>query len=303
MPKRTNLSKSRIMSAQQCPKLLYLDVHHRDLKEISPSTQAAFDTGHLVGDIAQEIYGGGQGTFIEYGPGLRQAIIDTQALMENGPVAPIYEATYEYEGVLVRADVQLPAGDGWRIIEVKSSTKLKEEHIKDSAIQAWVFKNLGYKLEGIALAHIDNQFLYQGDGDYSGLLVENDIADEVEALLPQVPEWIRTAQQAISGEMPEVPVGGHCSKPYPCSFLKQCWPSDVDYPVTGLGGGKKSLAELVSEGYRDIRDVPAERISGARQRIHRVTLSGEPELLPGAREFVESLGYPRYYLDFETIAA
>ena len=36
-------------------------------------------------------------------------------------------------------------------------------------------------------------------------------------------------------------------------------------------------------------------------RIHRVTLEGKPELLTGAREFVETLPYPRFYLDFETV--
>jgi hypothetical protein len=52
---------------------------------------------------------------------------------------------------------------------VKSATKLEDEHLQDSAIQAWVFRQLGYSLKGIALAHVDNTFLYQCDGNDSGL--------------------------------------------------------------------------------------------------------------------------------------
>jgi len=56
------------------------------------------------------------------------------------------------------------------------------------------------------------------------------------------------------------------------------------------------------DGYRDIRDVPSSGISSETQlRIHRVTMEGVPELLPGARAFVEALAYPRFYLDFETV--
>jgi hypothetical protein len=289
------------MSALQCPKRLHLEVHHKDLAEISAATQAAFDTGHLVGDIARQLYGQGQGVLIEYGPGLKQALRDTQMLMARGPQQPIFEATYQYQGVLVRVDALLPAAEGWRIVEVKSSTSLKDEHIKDSAIQAWVFQNLGYRLDGIALAYVDNQFVYPGNGDFSGLLIEQDISEPVSLLAPQVPGWIRLAQEAAGQIMPEVAVGEQCTKPYACPFFHHCWPSQAQYPVYGLGGSKKKLAELVIDGYRDIRDVPAERISGAgHKRIHRITLSGEPELLPGAAQFVKALPYPRYYLDFET---
>jgi hypothetical protein len=63
------------------------------------------------------------------------------------------------------------------------------------------------------------------------------------------------------------------------------------------------LGEWVTAGYRDIRDVPLSEISSEKQlRIHRVTTSGRPELLAGAKQFADQLAYPRFYLDFETIA-
>jgi hypothetical protein len=69
-----------------------------------------------------------------------------------------------------------------------------------------------------------------------------------------------------------------------------------------LGGGRKKLGIWVMNGYRDVRDVPAAEINGEKQlRIRRVTVDGTPELLAGARDFVATLPYPRFYLDFETI--
>jgi hypothetical protein len=307
LPASPRLSKSRIMSSLQCLKRVHLEVNRRDLVHYSKQTEAAFALGHDVGDLAIQLYGGSSGTFIDYNGGsLEGALKQTGHLMASMFRAPVFEATLQHEGVLVREDVLLPVDDGadhsWRVVEVKASTRVKPEHIHDCAVQAWVHLGAGYPLDGMALAHVDNQFVYPGDGQYDGLLTENDLTDQVFELLPAVPVWVENARQAVAGPMPDVPVGQHCTSPYECPFIDYCWPSDSDYPVKGLGGGKKKLGVWVMDGYRDIRDVPSSEISSETQlRIHRVTLEGKPELLPGARQFVEALPYPRFYLDFETV--
>ena len=303
------LSKSRIMSSLQCLKRVHLEINRKELAHYSTQTEAAFALGHEVGDMAIKLYGQEGGTFIEYNGGnFAGALGQTADLMSSMFRAPVFEATLQYEGVLVREDVLLPISDGgndtWRIVEVKASTKLKPEYIQDCAVQAWVHLGAGHPLAGMSLAHIDNQFVYPGDGNYQGLLVEHDLTEQVFALLPSVPVWVEQAREAVAGPMPGVPVGQHCTQPYQCPFIDYCWPNDTRYPVAGLGGGKKKLGVWVMNGYRDIRDVPSAEISGETQlRIHRVTMEGAPELLPGAKAFVESLAYPRFYLDFETVGS
>jgi hypothetical protein len=297
------------MSSLQCSKKVHLEVHRRDLIHYSKSTEAAFALGKAVGDIAVQLYGGcdaddGAGTYIDYnGGGFSKQLALTDKLMNSMFRTPIFEATLRHDGVLVRQDVLLPQGDSWRVIEVKASTKLKPEHVNDCAVQAWVHLESGYPLDAIALAHVDNQFVYAGDGNYSGLLIEEDLTEPVFDLLPSVPVWVERAREAVSGPMPDVPVGQHCSNPYECPFIDHCWPGDSEFPIRGLKGGNKRLGEWVTAGYRDIRDVPLSEISSEKQlRIHRVTTSGRPELLAGAKQFADQLAYPRFYLDFETIA-
>jgi hypothetical protein len=300
------------MSSLQCLKRVHLEINRKDLIHYSSSTEAAFALGHQVGDIAIQLYGGlnsadGGGAFIDYNGGnFAGALAQTEQLMTSMFRAPIFEATLQHDGVLVREDVLLPLdtsdGNSWRIVEVKASTRIKPVHVHDCAVQAWVHLGAGHSMAGIALAHIDNQFLYTGDGDYQGLLIEHDLTEEVLRLLPSVPVWVERAREAVAGPMPEVPVGQHCTDPYACPFIDYCWPNDTQYPVAGLGGGKKKLGVWVMDGYHDIRDVPPSQISSETQsRIHRVTLDGVPELLPGARQFAATLAYPRFYLDFETI--
>ena len=301
----TRLSKSKIMSALQCPKRVHLEVHRRDLIDYSAAREAIFQLGHDVGDIAISIYDDGNGTFIEYkGGSLAPALAQTNHLMDSLIKTPVFEATLQHEDVLVREDVLLPDGDSWRIVEVKASTSVKPQYLEDCAVQAWVHIGAGYPLSSIALAHIDNQFVYQGDGNYDGLLLENDLTEKVMELQPMVPVWARHAREAIAGPEPKIAVGQHCTSPYECPFIDYCWPGDTDYPIRGMGGSRKKLGEWVACGYHDIREVPTDLITSENQlRIHRVTCEGKAELLPGAREWAKGLPYPRYYLDFETTGA
>lgn len=296
------------MSSLQCPRRVHLEVNRGELANYSKATEAAFALGHQVGDLATRIYGGDGGTLVEYSGGNFSApLAVTAELMSSMVRSPIFEATLEHDGVLVREDVLLPVEvygqPGWDLIEVKASTRLKPEHIQDCAIQAWVHRGAGYPLNRVSLAHVDREFVYPGDGRYDGIFTREEISVQVFDLLPSVPIWVERAKAAASGPMPDVPVGAHCRKPYECPFIGFCWPSDSEYPVQGLGGGAKKLGEWVTAGYRDIRDVPTSEIDSEQQlRIRRITLAGKPELLPGAAEFVAGLPYPRFYLDFETIA-
>ena len=54
------LSKSRLLAYLQCPKRLWLSVHRPDLARYLPTARRAFETGHLVGDVARQVYGEGR---------------------------------------------------------------------------------------------------------------------------------------------------------------------------------------------------------------------------------------------------
>jgi len=301
---RPYLSKSRLISAWQCPKKLHLEKHHKELGVITPQMESAFAGGHQVGDVAQQIYGTENSVEIAFN--FKTMVAETAALFNGGADFPVFEATFRHEGVLIRADVMIPDGDrvsnGWRVIEVKASTSVKDYHVLDCAIQDWVLRNAGINVTSISLAHINNQFVYAGDGNYDGLLQENDLTDDVRTLEPQVLDLLEKARDAVTGPMPDTRVGAQCNKPYECQFQEHCWPTDTKYPITGLGGSKAKLADYVALGARDILDVDENSITAkTQQRIYRVTCKGEPEILDGARQELTALAYPRYYLDFETI--
>ena len=124
---------------------------------------------------------------------------------------PIFEATFQHDGVLVRSDLLIPTSNGYRMTEVKSSASVKPYHIDDCAIQAWVLKQNDIALSSIELAHINTGFEYLGDGNYQGLFHNERLDDAVFPLFELVPNWIAEARNTLAGEEPSIEVGAQCN--------------------------------------------------------------------------------------------
>lgn len=220
-PNCHGLSKSRILLHRQCPKLLWLKNHRPELEQVDDSNQARFDTGNRVGEVAQQLYP--DGVLID-GDDLGQAIIDTQAVL-SGEKYPVFEATFQSNGLLIRSDLLLPDKDGFRMVEVKSSTSVKDYHLEDAAIQSWVAHQAKLPLTSVEIAHIDNTFVYPGGGDYQELFHYANISARISDLKKEVPAWIKAARETLTGTEPCIAPGIQCNEPFECSFLGYCSPT------------------------------------------------------------------------------
>jgi len=112
---------------------------------------------------------------------------------------------------------------------------------------------------------------------------------------------IAKATEAVTGPVPDTPVGRQCHEPYECAFVNYCWPMDSEFPTSSIGGNREKIFEWVNRGIEDVRNIPANEITATRQQmIHRVATSGEAEITPGGYEEIKAQGFPCYHLDFET---
>ena len=301
MSKLHKLSKSRLLSFRQCPKRLWLHTYRPELAEIDGSAASAMTIGSRVGEIFRETYP--EGVLVDTDD-LASALEMTQLLIAANPVVPIFEATFQANDVLVRIDMLAPVDGGFRLVEVKSSTSVKDYHLDDASIQTWVARNAGIPILKTELAHVDNGFVYRGDGQYQGLFVEEDVGAAVDERLPQIIHWVREAQAVLSGDEPGIRAGAQCCQPFACPFANYCQSAEKQavFPIDILPCNHGLAEELKAEGYADLRDVPEDRLARAlHQKVLRVTKSGVPELNNAARQLLRALPYPRYYLDFETI--
>jgi hypothetical protein len=305
------LSKTKLLSYRQCPKRLWLEIHHPELREDSAATQAAFATGYRVGDVARHLYDPERkGALIDLqAEGFEAAFARSAALLRTNQ--PIFEAAFQSEGALSLADVMLPVKNGakraWCMVEVKSSTEVKDYHRDDAAIQSFIARAAGVPLTAIALAHVDGQWVYPGNGDYRGLLVENDLTQEAFARGKEVRSWIAGAQTvAAKRKEPRIGTGKQCEKPYACGFFAYCQGQEPQaaHPIGWLPGrlGKELADYVKTHGLTELRDAPDAFLNEKQRRVKKASLSGKTYFdRAGAAAALARHRLPAWFMDFETI--
>ena len=226
-----SLSKSRFQYGLQCLKRLYLESYHQELADpVDPGLQARFDTGTAVGEVATRRFPGGrliEETHMEHD----QAVETTESLLTDPDVPALYEAAFTFQGIRTRVDVLSRNGlREFDLVEVKSSTRLKPEHVTDVAIQMYVAEGSGIPIKRAYLMHLNNAYVYQGgDHDLEQLFTLEDVTVPARSFIEKrVPDELSSMWAALELDTPpDIETGWHCTKPYRCSFYGHCHQDEV----------------------------------------------------------------------------
>lgn len=331
------LSKSLLNNYRQCPRRPWLDVRDRQAAkqgkgrsapaEHSADTLKRFAEGHVIGRIAQAMwpYALDIETAVHQQRGDLQRDLTLAAKLTQQAVnkkQAMCEATFTHDRVLVQADVLLPIRGGWQMLEVKSSSAPKTYHITDIATQAWVAEQCGLKLPRLGLVLVNREFELKRAGLYTGLLAVHDDREwqaSVREAMKAVPTTIKGARKILA--QTQEPTGIHpgqqCQQPYPCPHQNHCGSEPTEsaeaMPIRFYRdlGNKKALS-LIHEGYKDLAQVPAERIEqlwsgkggnhAINRRLAQATRTQQAVIdRKGIQTALKQFTWPLQHLDFETI--
>ena len=293
-----HFSKTKVIAGLQCEKHLHLRVHHPEWA--TPTESPATVTGKVVEAHARALFPGG--VLVERNNPHRDPFVFTQALIDNPAIPSLFEAAIQCDDLVVFVDVLTRDGTGWILTEIKAGTSVKDKHIDDVAIQAVALQRAGISIRRYELMHIDNNFIYSGGHDYTGLFVREDITERVQAHTVFIEAQLEPFKVMLKGPQPERHLGPYCNNPYPCPYKTYCEAQDAKYPVAYLPNGWRIAQQLLAQGIYDIRDIPDDILNSETHLwVRRVTRTGRAELKPGAKQLLTKLAYPRYYLDFECI--
>jgi predicted RecB family nuclease len=306
MKKVPSLSKSRFLAGLQCHLRLWYQCYERELiPEVPPVQQAIFDAGHEVGELATQLYPGG--VLIE-APYYRheQAVQSTRKAMQDPRVKAIYEAAFMFDGVRIRVDIlERAANETWNLVEVKSSTSVKEVYYPDVAVQRHVLEGCGLKIGRAGILHINNQYVYDGQNlDLQSLFSFADLTEETMAMQPEIPGQLDNLKGMLAeGDAPVVQPSRHCHKPYDCEFWDHCTRDMPEFWVYNINSiGQEKFDELVQLGIQNIRDIPDTfPLSQIQDRI-RLSVTDRREFISDQLEAeLNDMEFPIHFLDFETI--
>ena len=299
------LSKSLYVRGLQCEKSLWLKKYKPDVLEQN-TDPSVFETGNMIGELACRLFNSGKR--IEFdGSSFDEKIAQTKNFIKNGEKA-IYEATFCFDEILVMVDI-LQVVDGKLIInEVKSSTSLSDVYIDDASIQYYVISSLGYDIRRINVIHLNNQYIRGDKLELDRLFVINDVTDRIVSMQSKVAENIKKLKRTIGDDVePNLDIGVHCFKPYECDGMNYCWHEQRKIPdgtsvfnITRIS--KQKATKLYQDGIVNIADIKNIDAFNTNHQIQiKAQINGE-ELVDKAAigEFLDTLSYPLYHLDFET---
>lgn len=296
------LTKSKYLSGLQCLKYLWHLFNAKDqIPALDEDKQAIFDQGHYVGNLAKTLFPDG----IEVPFSKSGAVKETLKTLKKR--LPVFEASLMHGNCFARADILVPVGDdAWDLIEVKSSTSVKDENYFDIGFQYYVYSNSGLNIDKCFIMHLNNEYVRKGALDLAKLFRKVDVTAQAKSTYAGVVEDnVKKMMKIISaGKPPECDIGEHCNTPYDCPLMDKCWSFLPERNVFFLYRGNKLPFELVKKGILRLKDIPQGEY--ALNDSQKIQIDCEKTNKPHfnkkkIEQFLSSIKYPAYYMDFETI--
>ena len=315
MPRKYNfLTKTKITSGRQCHKKLWFDVHQPLKRE-----KAIFYGGNRFGSQVIKNYSKKEINILDLTGEFRQPVEKTTKAINSENIDVIFEAAFEFSNTLVRTDVLIREPDGWILLEAKSSTKLKPEHLPDISIQSYVVRQslnkLGKKLKKIKLVHVNTKFILKKIGDYQGLINdENDLTEKLNE--SEIPNNIKELLPITSKDSncPKISTGIHCNEPYSCDYFDRCDTSSNEKNITPftilpyIGKSQDLIDYMAEKKTNDLQKVPTrffkDRVDyapGYHQIIQSAHKKKKPWFNSNLKNVLKNFKFPMYFMDFETV--
>jgi len=270
------------------------------IPEFDASTQRIFDQGHQVGELAKKLFPGGIDILAEdFSGNLRS----TKQLLAKRK--PLFEPGFYQDNIFSRLDILNPVGENeWDIIEVKSSTSVKDVNLHDVSFQRLCCQKAGLNINRCFLAVVNNQYIKHGEINPAEYFAMHDITDDVNKVAEGMEERIQEMFAAIaSPTCPEIRIGEYCNSPYDCP-VTMCREHLPEGNIFDLYRGGKKCYQMYYDGILKVGDIPDDYKLGQSQQIQKACeITGIPHIEKEAiREFLSEIISPVYYLDFETIS-
>ena len=307
-------SKSKYCGFCQCVKLAWLDKYMPDKKEISESVESRYAEGHIVGELAQTLFG----EFVETTVLKDNGELDISAMLKitedelKKGTSVICEAAFSHNGFYCAVDILHKENDGYAIYEVKSSTKKdvpKYVYLTDIAYQKYVLEKIGLTVSGTFLVQLNKDFVKQGEIDVEKLFVIQDVGELITEEYAKIDDNLSLAEEILSSDvMPKVDLKKTCfdDDAFPvCEFWKFCTkdlPSPNVFDVKGLK--KDFMVDYCRKGIVSFKDLEnnvklsKNQMMQVEYELYDKGIYADKEKI---KEFLGTLSYPLYFLDFETM--
>lgn len=312
------ISKSEYMMFLKHPAWLWLKKYDKNkLPAIDDNLQALFDEGTLFESLAEQTFDGAVKLGYKHANGEFSSTMyyalpeETQKEINKGTKV-ILQGRLEVDGLTSIFDAIELVEDGvFDLYEIKSSTGVKAEHIPDLAFQTVVLEKAGLKVRKMFVLHVNNEYVRDGEVDKEAISKRSEVTEEVREIIDETIDNIERAKKVLANknEMPDISPrhlksGGDTLSEWMEIFqaVKGELPTYSIYNLASVD--PKTIGWLEDQGIEVLQDIPLDApLSKKQLRQVEAMRSGEQKVDEGEiRDFINSLEYPLYFFDYETMA-
>lgn len=301
------ITKSDYVAYRICKKLAWLRKQHPELAQEDENARSRMETGEKVGALARGLFGDSVCVYTqdEQGRPDIRAMIDRTADEMRKATSVICEAAFLHDDCYCAVDLLRRESGGWAIYEVKSSTEAEQDRYSvDVAYQKYVLESCGVPVTGCYLVCINSQYVLQGELDLQGFFKITEFSEQMSDEYAAVPEEVKTAHAVLQQiDEPDEDLNVNCQN---CAYWPYCsrhLPKPNVFDLYRMSMSEKlkryrqhyiSFEELLASG----------TIKNDKQRWQidfAVSDRGTWIDQKGIQTFLDTLSYPLYFLDFETM--
>ncbi len=298
----TLLTKSKYLNGIQCLKYLWFVYHDKEkIPPFDDETQFRFSEGEKIGNLAKKLFP--NGVDIPY-HGFKENLNLTRDNISKR--LPLFEPSFMINNCYARVDILNPVGDDeWDLIEVKSSTAVKEINVHDVSFQKYCLEKAGIKIRNCYLMYINNSYIRDGDIDPSKLFTQSDITSQVDEIFPEVQGRVEVMKRVILNidrNVVDIPIGTYCAKPYACPMKEHCWKHIPEHSIFNIYRVGKKAFTLYENNILKFTDVPSNIKLSEKQKIQLDVETNKDLYINEEKivDFFSQLKFPLYLMDFET---
>ena len=167
MPQGYLLTKSKYIRGLQCDRALWLDVFNPKLARYTAEQMRRFDHGREFEYAFKDTFPDGIDISAQLKRNTSAYPALTAQLIDNNGTVDLFEAGFQYDDVLVLADVVHRRPDGsLDIYEVKSGSTLSETYRRDAALQHYVISHCR-QINTFSIVHANAPSDNSDHSDYS----------------------------------------------------------------------------------------------------------------------------------------
>ena len=302
MKKQLVISKSRYVQSYNCSKKLWLHFNKKNMAaEMSLSEKQNIEEGNEIGRLARKHPMFKGGILVDH-KNKNIAAEKTKKAIKNENI--LFEATFFSENKVAQIDILIRNKRGnFDIIEVKSSSSVKKEHLIDVAFQKKVLREQGLKVDSVYIMHVNSKYVYNTSLDLDKFFTIENVNDKINKYYYEINRKINKHINKLNKKTePNKTVGSFCKSPHKCPFYKYCHKHLTEDSVLNLSRiSKDKKKEFRDLKIKNIEDIPENYSLTDKQLVQRKVAKEKINHIENIliKEFIDEIQYPIYHLDFE----